>query len=155
MTPIGSNLVKELVSEINQKIEDDKMSIAKKQGLNYLNAILRGVMLIPQAVCLTVLMLAVFVLAIVDLETIVIFSEFTSSDWLDFIGASRVGVVALALLTVFIMAFRMVRNEKEERQRNDQARVDQVQDTVDIIEEVLIRHNLISIKEIENVQKID
>lgn len=155
MTPIGSNLVTELVSEINQKIEDDKLLLAKRQGLNYLKATLRGLILIPQAICYAALVLAVFTLATADSEFIALLSSFSNHDWLDFLSSLKILVCYVAAAVGFIMAFRMVRDVKEERQRNDQAKVDQVQDTVDIIEEVLIRHNLISVKEIENVQKID
>lgn len=155
MTPIGSNLVEELVSELNQKIEDDKKKIQMKQGANYLAATLRGLIRIPEAICLTVLMLLVLGLFVIDIDMITSFRSATDLELMDAVKVLKFMAFFISLFVASFIGVRAIRSQEELRRMDDRDIVNQVKNTVEIIEEVLIRHNLISIKGIENVQKID
>lgn len=147
MTNIGDTVIKEYMSEVDEKIEDDKSEIRFRQILSLLGTFWYLFSLSINLFFSMCLVLFVATLFLVDESVLNAVREATNEELLAAIGTFLTVSFGLVVCTLSIfITFKIkkfFRDVKKERQEKEQGRIDLIQTIIQINEELLLRHKLI------------
>lgn len=148
MTETGSQFLAEYVSEIKEKIEDDKNKLITNQVFNFISGSWRVIYL---NISLFVTGFAILLIAsvfFIDSETIDLLRTASNEDLLGYISTMKTVAYSVSFVAlIFIIAnstSRYFRNVKQERLDLEQKELDLYTLIVTIQDELLMRHNLVS-----------
>jgi hypothetical protein len=151
MTRIGDDVLNELVTELNEKIEDDKVRLRWAQALSIAGSTWRIFNLQLSFLFNGVLVASVLLLFLLDSQMLDALRAASNDEilsgirsLLNFVVVTSFFALAIAVTLASKSYFRDVRKE---RLGNDQAHSDQVTLIVRITEELLLRHQLVEVGE--------
>jgi hypothetical protein len=158
MTPKAEALLQEYVSEINEKIEDDKNKIYFEQSKNFAYIVWRWILLVPSALFVGLYGLVAVLWFFVDAEMISYIRNATDQAIAENLRALFVFAFAYGTVIPILFVVRHYRNKRDERTWREQEQVFEKKATIELVEEMLIRHGLIQLKqtsEVTNNEKTD
>jgi ABC-type multidrug transport system fused ATPase/permease subunit len=148
MTEIGNRLLAEYVSEVNEKIEDDRNKLIANQALNFVVGICRIVYLNFSLFLSGFSILLLASIFFIDSAAINTLRAASNDEILDYISSIKyLAYVVSFLVLIFIVGNsinRYFRNVKQERLEAEQKHTDLLTLIVTIQDELLIRHKLVN-----------
>ncbi len=155
MTNIGTALLNEYVSEVNERIEDDKKKLRLKQGLSNVYSTWRLILLTLTQFFIAFWAIWVIVLMFIDVEMIDTVKSATSEEIVENIETLLTLASLAAIFAPALFFMRYFRDRKEERLLREQENANLMTTIVQINEELLLRHGLINSEDIINVKEDD
>ncbi len=154
MTEIGNAIITEYVTEVHERIEDDKITIRASQGLSIVGSVWRLLSLSLSLFFNGCLVLAVVFLLTLDAAVLDALRSVTNDEILSAIN-TFVNIVWLVVIAsvIFITGFtsrRYIHNVKQERLDRGQEQAELIQTMIKISEELLLRHGLIKAESVDN-----
>lgn len=148
MTKIGDQLLAEYVSEVNEKIEDDKNKLVASQATNIISGIWRVIVLHFTLFLSGCSMLFVLSILFIDNSTLELLRAASNEELLSYISFIKTLALTIAFIVlIFIVTVstsRYFRNVKQERLEAEQKHTDLLTLIVTIQDELLIRHKLVN-----------
>jgi hypothetical protein len=154
MTEIGNSIIAEYVSEINERIEDDKNRLRASQALEIARSIWRLFLVGVNMFFLGFVVLAVVILLTIDANTLDMLRAATNEEILS--GIKTISFLVQMMLIIGIIAVvitghgKYFRDKKRDRAEWEQVEVNLARRIIEINEEVLLRHGLIKAETVDN-----
>jgi len=147
MTQIGNAVLSEYVSEINERIEDDKTRIRVGQVLSTGHSFWRLWSFSLSLFFNGCLVLVVLMLFFIDAETLDMLRIATNEEILSgistFLGFTTIVAISVLMFITLIGSRRYFHDKKQERLDREQEQADLIQTIIQVNEELLLRHKLI------------
>lgn len=158
MTPKAEALLQEYVSEINEKIEDDKNRINFEQSKNIGYIVWRWALLVPSGLFAGLYGLVAILWFFVDPNMIAEIRNASDQSIAETLKVIFSFALIYGLAASMFLAARHYKNKRDERVWREQELLFEKRASIELIEELLIRHGLIQLTqtaEVTNNEKND
>lgn len=153
MTKIGSSILAEYVNEINEKIQDDNTKIKIHQVFSSAFSIWKIAALALNVFVFGCLFLIVLILITLDAPTLDALRSSTNEQILSaiktFVWFSWMVTIFTVMSIIIFSARRYFRDQRQERLDIEQQQTDLIKTIIEVQEELLLRHKLITPEEIQ------
>ncbi len=143
ITDIGQSILDELSSELSEKNEDNKTNTMIEQSANIFKTFIRLAIKFTEFFFAALGLILLFIFAFISEDVVSDFKFATMEDLFNLHETTIFLAFVISFLTTIFISASSFRNVKQEIEQKKKDKILQTKSTIELVEEVLYRHNLI------------